>query len=259
MGGRNVTSTSIILIAAGAVVVIGVTAGLLVAARIRRRRAEARRRRASRPKGPVRSLAPLIEQGLGAVLQGSVDALASWAAKERPSLKEAAAPDGTVTILFSGIENSTALVEELGDQRFLKVIDRHHRLFRDQIKANDGHEVKSQGDGFMVAFSSARRAIDCAVAVQKELENGKRMLRPLRVRIGLHTGEVMRHDGDLYGKNVVMAARVASLAQGGQIPVTQVVKELTDSAGDLRFDQGRDVELRGLQGMRRVYELDWSS
>jgi class 3 adenylate cyclase len=187
-----------------------------------------------------------------------VDAIAAWAAKERPNLREAAAPDGTVTILFSDIENSTLLVEELGDKKWLKVIDAHHSLFRDQIKAHDGHEVKSQGDGFMVAFSSARRAVDCAIAIQRELESGKRTLRSLRVRMGLHTGEVMRHDGDLYGRNVILAARVTDLAEGGQILVSQIVKELTDSAGDLRFDQGRDVELQGLQGMRRVYALDWS-
>jgi class 3 adenylate cyclase len=77
------------------------------------------------------------------------------------------------------------------------------------------------------------------------------------VRIGLHTGEVMRHDRDLYGKNVVLAARVAALADGGEILVSQIVKELTDSAGDLRFDQGRHVELRGLQGTRRVYSIEW--
>jgi class 3 adenylate cyclase len=237
-----------------ALVVLGVW---LLAARTRRRRAEARRKRATRPKGPVRSLAPLIEQGLGAVLQGSVDALASWATKERPNLKEAAAPDGTVTILFSDIENSTNLVEELGDQKWLKVIDAHHSLVRHQIRSHDGHEVKSQGDGFMVAFSSARRAVDCAIAIQRKLTSGKKMMRPLRVRIGLHTGEVMRHDGDLYGRNVVLAARVTNLANGGEILVSQIVKELTDSAGDLRFDEGRDVELRGLQGMKRVYAVDW--
>jgi class 3 adenylate cyclase len=253
-----VDSSNIILIAIGALLLLGLVGGTLLVRGIRRRRAAARRRRSARPKGPVRSLAPLIEQSLGAVLQTSVDALAAWATKERPNLNEAAAPDGTVTILFSDIENSTTLVEELGDQKWLNVIDAHHALFRDQIRAHDGHEVKSQGDGFMVAFSSARRAVDCAIAIQKKLESGKRMLRSLRVRMGLHTGEVMRHDGDLYGKNVVLAARVTDLADGGQILVSQIVKELTDSAGDLRFDEGRDVELRGLQGMRRVYRLDWN-
>jgi class 3 adenylate cyclase len=204
------------------------------------------------------SIRAVVEQGIGAVAKGSIDALASWAASKRPNLEEAAAPDGTVTLLFSDIENSTVLLDEMGDRRWLKVIEAHHELVRKQVASNGGHEIKSQGDGFMVAFSSARRAVDCAIAIQRSLGSARRT-RDLRVRIGMHTGEVMRHDGDLYGKNVVMAARVADLAEGGQILVSSIVKELTDSAGDLRYDEGREVEVRGLQGPRRVYAVGWES
>src|SRR5207302_7910730 len=78
----------------------------------------------------------------------SVDEVASTVASERPSLRPAAAPDGTVTILFSDIEGSTALNERLGDVRWLELLRVHNRLVRDQVQASGGFEVKSQGDGF---------------------------------------------------------------------------------------------------------------
>jgi len=82
----------------------------------------------------------------------SVDEVALSVATERPSLRPAAAPDGTVTILFSDIEGSSALNERLGDVRWLELLRAHHRTVRDQVRARGGFEVKSQGDGFMIAF-----------------------------------------------------------------------------------------------------------
>src|SRR3954470_23703391 len=99
----------------------------------------------------------------------SVDEVASRVAAERPTLRPAAAPDGTVTILFSDIEGSTALNERLGDTRWLELLREHNRIVRDEVRACGGFEVKSQGDGFMIAFPSARRAIECARAIQEAI------------------------------------------------------------------------------------------
>jgi class 3 adenylate cyclase len=82
---------------------------------------------------------------------------------------------------------------------------------------------------------------------------------PVQIRIGLHTGEVVREDGDLFGRNVILAARIAAEATGGEILVSSLVKELTDSGGDLDFDEGREVELRGLTKPYRLYTVDWRS
>jgi class 3 adenylate cyclase len=187
----------------------------------------------------------------------SVDEVASTVAAERPSLRAAAAPDGTVTILFSDIEGSTALNERLGDMRWLELLRAHNRTVRDQVKTCGGFEVKSQGDGFMIAFASARRAIECARAIQEAIARdlGDHPDGPIRVRIGLHTGEAIREESDFYGKNVVVAARIADEATGGEIIASSVVKQLTESAGDVRFEDGREVELAGLSGMHTLYRV----
>ena len=97
----------------------------------------------------------------------SIDAVAAGVQGEHPDLRAHAAPDGTVTILFSDIEGSTQMTERLGDQRWLQVLREHNRIVREQVAAHGGFEVKSQGDGFMIAFQSARRALLCAVAIQR--------------------------------------------------------------------------------------------
>lgn len=187
----------------------------------------------------------------------SVDEVASTVASERPSLRPAAAPDGTVTILFTDIEGSTALNERLGDVRWLEVLRFHNRLIRDQVQAFQGFEVKSQGDGFMIAFPSARRAIECARAIQQAVasELGPHTEGPIHVRIGLHTGEALREESDFYGRNVVMAARIADEARGGEILASAVVKHLMESAGDVSFENPREVELSGLTGTHAIYKV----
>lgn len=194
---------------------------------------------------------------VGSGRASSVDDVALSVATERPSLQPAAAPDGTVTILFSDIEGSSALNERLGDVRWLELLRAHRRQVRDQIRACGGFEVKSQGDGFMIAFPSARRAIECARGIQAATARnlGTHPDSPIRVRIGLHTGEAIREESDFYGKNVVVAARIADQARGGEILVSSVVKQLTESAGDIGFEDARDVELAGLAGTHALYKV----
>jgi class 3 adenylate cyclase len=187
----------------------------------------------------------------------SVDDMASKVGVERPSLRPAAAPDGTVTVLFSDIEASTALNERLGDVRWHELLRAHHAIVREQVHEYGGFEVKAQGDGFMIAFPSARRAVECARAIQDAIDSQFRdhPSGPIRLRIGLHTGEAIRDEADFYGKNIVLAARIADQARGGEILASSVVKQLTESAGDLRFENERELELDGLAGTHTVYEV----
>ncbi len=187
----------------------------------------------------------------------SVDQVATEVGSERPSLRPAAAPDGTVTVLFTDIEASTEVNERVGDVRWLELLREHHAIVREEVHQHGGFEVKSQGDGFMIAFPSARRAVQCARAIQGAI--GSRLSDhpdgPIRLRIGLHTGEAIREEADFYGKNVVLAARIADQAGGGEILASSVVKQLTESAGDLRFEEGRELELDGLAGTHTVYKV----
>jgi class 3 adenylate cyclase len=209
----------------------------------------------SRSPRPVKQTNAAARQSAAAPT--SVDDVASTVGSERPSLRPAAAPDGTVTVLFSDIESSTKLNERLGDVRWLELLRAHHAIVRDQVHQHGGFEVKSQGDGFMIAFPSARRAVQCARAIQDAIasELGEHPDGPIRLRIGLHTGEAIREEADFYGKNIVLAARIADKARGGEILASSVVKQLTESAGDLRFENERELQLDGLAGSHSVYNV----
>jgi class 3 adenylate cyclase len=190
----------------------------------------------------------------------SIAAVAATVQSERPDLPpKAVAPDGTVTLLFTDIEGSTALNERLGDQRWLELLREHNGIVRECLQAHDGYEVKTIGDGFMVVFGDAGHALRCAIVIQRAFaERNESAEEPVRVRIGLHTGEAVKEAGDFYGKHVVLASRIADEARGGEILVSSLLRELTESAGDIVFGEGREVKLKGLSGRQRVYEARWS-
>jgi class 3 adenylate cyclase len=162
------------------------------------------------------------------------------------------APEGTVTLLITDIEGSTSMTEEMGDIRWMRVLNRHNDQVRQCVADHGGIELKQQGDGFLLAFPSARKALLCAVSLQKSFHEDD-----MPVRMGLHTGEVIREGDDLYGRNVILASRICGEARGGEILVSSLTKELTDSSGDLDFSDSREVELKGLNGTFRVWSLAW--
>jgi eukaryotic-like serine/threonine-protein kinase len=205
----------------------------------------------------------LEAQGLtGIDVTTSIDEMVSELEQERPDMRAHAAPDGTVAILFSDIEDSTILTERLGDERWLEVLREHNALFREQIARHEGYEVKSQGDGFMLAFPDPCEALECAIDVQRAFAERDRdgSGETLRVRMGLHTGEVISEEGDYFGKNVILAARIAAQATGGEILVSEELRQAA-AAGNgngLRFDDGRELELKGLAGSHRVFRAEWA-
>ncbi len=199
-------------------------------------------------------------QGLGDMdIKTSIDAVYAAVRTERPDISVHAAADGKVTLMFSDIEDSTPLAERLGDEAWVALLREHNAIFREQIAAHDGHEVKTSGDAFMVAFQSTANALRCATAVQSAfaMYNREHPDEPLRVRIGLHTGEAVRDAGDFYGKNVILASRIVNEARGGEILVSAVLKEIVDGTGEFAFDDGRSVSLKGLAGEQQIYEIDW--
>ena len=184
------------------------------------------------------------------------EALISAIEIEGTDLRPHAAPDGTVTILFTDIEGSTPMTERLGDRRAQEVLRTHNAAIRQQITAHDGFEVKSQGDGFMVAFSSALHALECAIAIQQAMA-AQQSEEPVRVRIGLHTGEAIKEGEDFFGKSVILAARIASQADGEQILVSSLLKTLVESSGEFEFGEAQVVELKGLAGAHHVHQVKW--
>jgi class 3 adenylate cyclase len=170
---------------------------------------------------------------------------------------EAPEPGAFRTVLFTDVEGSTSLTQRLGDARARAVLREHERIVREALRAHSGSEVKSLGDGFMASFSSATRALECAIAMQRAFaEHNEAAQEPVRVRVGLNAGEPIAEDEDLFGTAVNMAARIAAQAEGGEILVANVVRELAAGKGFLFSDRG-DVALRGFEDPVRLYEARW--
>ena len=135
-------------------------------------------------------------------------------------------PSGTVTFLFTDIEGSTRLIEELGEDGYVEALAEHRRLLRAAFAAHGGVEVDTQGDAFLYAFAEAAAAIVAAAAGQRALDR-----RPVNVRMGLHTGEPLLTGEGYAGRELHRAARIAASGHGGQVVVSSATRSLI--TGDL--------------------------
>jgi class 3 adenylate cyclase len=159
--------------------------------------------------------------------------------------------------MFSDIEDSTVLTERLGDQGWMELLRKHDALIRKELRAYGGFEVKTIGDAFMVAFQSAKKGLDCAIAIQRAFDGHNASDgEQVKVRIGLHAGEAIKDGDDFYGKNVILASRVAGKAVGGEILVSSLLRQLVESTTDASiFGEPRELELKGLSGKQTVYTV----
>ena len=195
----------------------------------------------------------------GSELLTSIDTVAREALAEQPDLKSHAAPDGTVTIMFSDIEGSTEKTARLGDKAWMEVLREHNAIVRQKLKAHGGFEVKSEGDGFMVAFQSAAKALECAEAIQTAMAaRNESAAESVQVRIGLHAGEVIKEGQDFFGRNVIMAARVAAQARGGEILASSLLKALVEGSR-VSWGEKRTVQLKGLPGDHEIWPVQWAN
>ena len=159
------------------------------------------------------------------------------------------------TILFTDVEGSTALIQRLGDAKAREVLREHERMVRDALKRHGGSEVKTMGDGFMASFSSATKALECAIAMQRAFaHHNESAEEPIMVRIGLNAGEPIAEDEDLFGTAVNEAARITAAAKGGEILVSNVVRELAKGKDFLFADIG-EKQLKGFDELVRLYEV----
>jgi class 3 adenylate cyclase/pimeloyl-ACP methyl ester carboxylesterase len=177
--------------------------------------------------------------------------------EEARGAPEPLAKEDVHTILFTDVEGSTALTQRLGDAKARQVLRDHEHIVRDSLKAHGGSEVKTMGDGFMASFSSATRALECAIAMQRAFaQHSETAEEPIRVRIGLNAGEPIAEEEDLFGTAVIRAARIAAMAEGGEILVANVVRELAEGKGFLFSDRG-NVALRGFDDPVRLFDVRW--
>ncbi len=161
------------------------------------------------------------------------------------------------TILFTDVESSTALTQRLGDAKARELLREHERMVREALKAHGGSEVKTIGDGFMASFSSATKALECAIAMQRAFaQHNESAAEPIMVRVGLNAGEPIAEDEDLFGTAVNEAARITAAAKGGEILVSNVVRQLVKGKDFLFADIG-ERQLKGFDEPVRLYEVRW--
>lgn len=162
------------------------------------------------------------------------------------------ASEGTLTLIFTDIVDSTTLAESLGDIAWAEIVRAHESTIK-RITASEGGEVvKLLGDGSMLAFQSARAAVRAAVEIQRAFAEA-----PIEVRIGIHTGDLIRTADDLFGVTVNKAARIAATAAGGEIVASSTTRDMVGSMPEIRTEDARVVALKGLAGAHPVVSIRW--
>ena len=195
---------------------------------------------------------------LGKSLTVTIDELEETLQREKPDLSGALDSDGTVTIAFTDIVDSTVLLTRFGDHVWVDLLRRHNAIVERCTAEHGGTVVEIQGDGSMLAFPSARRAVACAEAIQRDIGRAfADVSPPIAVRLGIHTGDALHQDEHFFGTTVHYAARVASQAVGGETLVSSIVHDLIAGSG-ANFHGSREVELKGLGGRHRLYALDFA-
>jgi class 3 adenylate cyclase/tetratricopeptide (TPR) repeat protein len=190
----------------------------------------------------------------------SLDAVVARVELARPDLRRHAAPDGRVTLVFSDMEGFTEMTERLGDRAAHEVIKAHNAIVRGEVARHGGVEVELQGDGFLLAFADAGRALACATAIQRAFAaySAEHPEQPIRVRIGLHTGEAIQEADRFFGKTVILAARIAAQARGGEILASSAARA-GGADGTIRFGDRREATLKGLAGTYSLHPVVWAA
>ncbi len=202
-------------------------------------------------------LLPVVDPGS----QTSIRRLADEIEGETISRPVEVDTEATLTIVFTDIESSTQISTSMGDTQWFQLLSEHNSIVREQVARHDGAEIKAQGDGFMLAFGSVRKGLQAMLETQRQITHQLGGSEPeLKIRVGAHTGEAIADDsGDLYGYHVILAARIADQAVGGEILVSEILKQIGDARGEFEFGEPRRVELKGLSGRYNLYPVEWAS
>jgi predicted ATPase/class 3 adenylate cyclase len=164
-------------------------------------------------------------------------------------------PSGTVTFLFSDVEGSTRLLQELRDG-YIDLLERHNRIFRDVLREHGGIEIATEGDSFFVVFSSALDAVEAAAAIQRSLSDHP-FPKPVRVRMGLHTGWGQLAADNYIGIDVHRTARIASAGHGRQVLISDATRALVEPhlPGGLTLCDLGAHRLKDLANPEHLYQL----
>jgi len=160
-------------------------------------------------------------------------------------------------ILWTDLQGHTPIMQRLGDARGRELLREHEQLTREALASHDGTEVKTMGDAFMAWFPSAQQAVACAIYLQRAFANRNQTAdQPLLVRVGINAGEPLVEEDDLFGNSVIAASRICHEAAGGEIVVSDVVRQLVAGKA-FSFGPRGDITLRGFDESVRLFEVRW--
>jgi class 3 adenylate cyclase len=161
-------------------------------------------------------------------------------------------------IMFTDIEGSTQVINELGDDKSMELLRTHNSLTRDALRTHAGREIKHTGDGFMASFTSAVKAVECAITIQNSIGkyNKDNLETAMNIRIGISAGEPVHNDNQLYGAAVNLAARLCAQAKPGTILVAQVVRDLLVGKG-ISFAGSGEFNAKGFDQPIPLIEVTW--
>jgi class 3 adenylate cyclase len=165
---------------------------------------------------------------------------------------------GLRAIMFTDLKDSTAMTARFGETKALHLLHVHNALTRNALREHTGREVKHLGDGIMASFASVDQALKCAIAIQRAFAayNAESPEIPLQLRIGLHAGEPVEQDNDLFGITVQLAARLCAYAKPGQILTTEeVIEHLVGETS--QFSNTGSIVPKGFDKAIQVYEVHW--
>ena len=165
--------------------------------------------------------------------------------------------EGTVTIMFTDVVESTRLLSTRGFTESHEIMRAYETIIDEKVGQHAGRRIKGLGDGFMISFGSARHGVECALDIQHAIAEYSKLNpeRKLRIRIGLNTGEVVEEGGDIFGAAVNVAARVASKAKGGEVLVSEIVRQLVGPIAEMKFDFRGRYKLKGFPDRWRLHQV----
>ena len=173
-----------------------------------------------------------------------------------PAVERVSSPDGAVTLMLSDIAGADAAASRLGSDRWEQLLHDHRVLVERLLSEHGGQVVKFERDGFLASFNSAHAGLHAAVELQRAFAGGD--AEGLSMRVGVHSGFVIANPDQLLGRNVVLAARIAGQAKGGEILVSAALKQYTESDSSVRFEPRGEHHFKGLHGEHELYCVRWS-
>jgi class 3 adenylate cyclase len=192
--------------------------------------------------------------------QTSIDVIASALEPVMPAVSRLSSPDGAMTLMLSDIADAEAMEAKMGPDGWARLLRDHHVLVEQLLAHHDGQVVKFERDGFLASFNSAHGGLHAAVELQRTFSGAAEAAserQDLALRVGLHSGFLMVGSDQLLGRNVVLAARIAAIAEAGKILVSSTLKEYTESDPSFEFDLQGEYRFKGLLGDHNVYSVRW--